>query len=60
MNFFSQILDALKFTLRDWKAIVLLGLILCILSTSKEYQSDSLLIYYIICIIWTALVLVEE
>lgn len=37
MNFTSEMLGAMKYTLRDWKAIILLGIILCIASTSRKF-----------------------
>lgn len=60
MKFISQIVDAMKFTLRDWKAIILLGIILCIASTSEHWDSNYIIIYYSIYIISIALIFIEE
>ena len=47
MKFERQIYDALKYTIDDWKAIVLLGIILCIASTSEETVSENIHIFII-------------
>ena len=60
MNFKSQILDAVTYTLRDWKGIVLLGIILCIASTVEEVQVDNMNLYYILLIISSITLLFEE
>jgi hypothetical protein len=60
MKFRYQILDAISYTLRDWKAIVLLGIILCIASTSEEFQTADLTIYCIISIITVITLIFEE
>ena len=60
MNFTSQIFDAMKFTLRDWKAIIILGIILCIASTSEEIYANDLIISLILFIISVLLLFIEE
>ena len=51
MKFKNRIYDAFKYTLKDWKAIILLGAVLCIASTVGEFQTDNLTIFFIILII---------
>ena len=60
MNFKSQIFDAVTYTLRDWKGIVLLGIIFCIASTVEEVQVDNMNLYYILLIISSITLLFEE
>lgn len=60
MKFSSQIKDAAKYTFRDWKAIVLLGIILCIASTLDETYTDNLLLLFIMVIAAIALLFIEE
>lgn len=60
MNFKSQVFDAVTYTLRDWKGIVLLGIIFCIASTVEEVQVDNMNLYYILLIISSITLLFEE
>lgn len=60
MKFISQIKDAAKYTFRDWKSIVLLGIILCIASTSEELYSDNPVLLVLIIVIGAIIVLIEE
>ncbi|WP_407415954.1 DUF4013 domain-containing protein [Methanobrevibacter sp.] len=60
MNFINQIKDAIKYTFKDWKAIVLLGIILCLASTFEEWQTNDLLTAIILAVIIIALALIEE
>lgn len=60
MRFRDQIHDALKFTLMDWKAIVILGIILCIAATFDELDSENLILITGILIISTLLIFFEE
>lgn len=60
MKFSSQIKDAAKYTFRDWKSIVLLGIILCIASTLDETYTDNLLLLFIMVIAAIALLFIEE
>ena len=60
MKFSSQIKDAAKYTFRDWKAIVLLGIILCIASTLDETYTDNLLLLIIMVLAAIALLFIEE
>lgn len=60
MNFTSQIKDALKYTFKDWKSIVLLGIILCIASTFEEWHTENLLIRVILTVIALVLIFIEE
>ena len=47
MKFKNRIYDAFKYTLKDWKAIILLGAVLCIASTVGEFQTDNLKSHYV-------------
>ena len=40
MNFKNQIYDAIKYTLKDWKTIILLGIILCTLPVIIETETN--------------------
>ncbi len=60
MKFKNRIYDAFKYTLKDWKAIILLGAVLCIASTAGEFQTDSLTIFFIILIISVTTSIIEE
>lgn len=60
MKFERQIYDALKYTIDDWKAIVLLGIILCIASTSEETITENVYILIIISIIGLVTLFLEE
>lgn len=60
MKFTSQIMDALKYTFKDWKSIVLLGIILCIASTFEEWNTSNILFASILTVITIALVFFEE
>ena len=60
MNFKSEISDAITYTLRDWKGIVLLGIILCIASTVEEVQTDNINLYYFLLIASAITLLFEE
>lgn len=60
MNFINQIHDAFRYTLRDWKAIVLLGMIICISDTAMEYNTENIYLVYLTLIIFTILFFFEE
>ena len=60
MKFTNQIYDALKYTLRDWKTIILLGLILCILSAMDKINEVGTIIGIAISILTIALLFLEE
>ena len=60
MKFRSQIYDALKYTLRDWKPIILLGLILCILSVLNNVNEVETIIGIAVLILTIALLFLEE
>ena len=60
MKFKNRIYDAFKYTLKDWKAIILLGAVLCIASTVGEFQTDNLTIFFIILIISVTTSIFEE
>ena len=60
MKFRNQIYDAMKYTLKDWKAIILLGTVLCIASTVEELHTKNLTIHAILFIISAATLLFEE
>ncbi|MBR0059497.1 MAG: DUF4013 domain-containing protein [Methanobrevibacter sp.] len=60
MKFRSQIYDALKYTLRDWKPIILLGLILYILSVMNNVNEVETIIGIAVLILTIALLFLEE
>lgn len=60
MNFINQIYDAFRYTLRDWKAIILLGMIICISDTSSEYKTENFYIFLIVFAIFAILFCFEE
>lgn len=60
MKFTTQLRDAFKYTLRDWKAIVLLGIFLCMASTFEEIHSNNLLILIVAFVVCTVLLFFEE
>ena len=60
MKFRNQIFDALKFTLKDWKTIILLGIILSTISIIYETDIDNFLIYIPALITSIILLLFEE
>lgn len=60
MKFRNQIYDAMKYTLKDWKAIVLLGIILCIASTIEEFKTSDLMLYNSLFIISLIIMVFEE
>ena len=60
MKFRYHILDAMKYTLKDWKAIVLLGIIFCIASTADEFKTADLTLYNILFIISLITMVFEE
>ncbi len=60
MNFKNQIYDAIKYTLKDWKTIILLGIILCTLPVIIETETNYLLIAAILFFVSVILTLFEE
>lgn len=60
MNFKNQIYDALKYTLKDWKTIILLGIILCTLAAIIETETNYLLIAALLFFVSVILTLFEE
>ena len=60
MNFKNQIYDALKYTLKDWKTIILLGIILCTLAAIIETETNYLLIAVLLFFVSVILTLFEE
>ncbi|WP_296861150.1 DUF4013 domain-containing protein [uncultured Methanobrevibacter sp.] len=60
MKFISQIKDAAKYTFKDWKTIVLLGIILCIASTSEEFTTNNNILLFILSGITLTLLIIEE
>ena len=60
MNFKNQIYDALKYTLKDWKTIILLGIILCTSPTIIETETNYLLIAALLSFVSFILTLFEE
>ena len=60
MKFINQIHDALKYTLKDWKAIVLLGIIICISDTSREFHVENIYLSLLVFIISIGILLFEE
>ena len=60
MNFKNQIYDAIKYTLKDWKTIILLGIILCTLPVIIETETNYLLIAALLFFVSVILTLFEE
>lgn len=60
MKFATQIRDALTYTIRDWKPIILLGLILCIISTLEKINGVNTIITFAIVSVTSILLFLEE
>ena len=60
MKFTTQIRDALTYTLRDWKPIILLGLILCITSSLHKINEANAIIAIAIVIVTIIMLFLEE
>lgn len=60
MRLINLTYDAIKYTLRNWNAVFLLGIVICISDTILEIKTDNLLIFVPLFIIYIILLLFEE
>lgn len=60
MNFINQITEAFKYTLRDWKILILLGIVLCLISSFEEFNTTNFYLEGTLLIITILLLFIEE
>ena len=60
MKLRTQIRDALKYTLKDWKTVILLGIILCATASFNDLDSDDLTVGFAMVIVALILLAFEE
>lgn len=60
MKFTTQVRDAFTYTIRDWKTILLLGLILCITSSLDKINEANAIIAIAIVIVTIIMLFIEE
>ena len=60
MKLYDNIRNALKFTLKDWKVIILLGIILSISASVSEIKTENTILLILSIVIPLILLFVEE